>query len=213
LKQLAGKRIGYQSHEFYVPATMMSCVGVPQTGWRPVQVGFDIVQLTAHHVDAYLTFITNEPIALAMNGVKTTTFHASQYCFHFYDDVMFTTDKLIKSNPKLVSTVTSIVARGFKWAHQHPQSAALYTVHNTFPASVAGSDIFGKATTANENQVQQIRELKAFDQFSRDPRGQFSGLMTASYWQDGINILAKYNQIKSKPAVGSLFTNQFNPNK
>jgi len=204
LKQLRGKKIGYQSHEFYVPATMMSCVGIPETGWKPVIVSFDTSQLTSGNVDAYLTFVTNEPIALRLAGVKTRTFPAANYCFHFYDDVMFTTSGLIKSNPALVKKVVGIVARGFNWAHTHPIPAAKLTVSHYFGPS-------GSSAKARANLKQQELELETFHNFSRDSSGRFSGLMKQSYWQDSINTLYKYGEIKTKPSAASMFTNQFNP--
>jgi len=205
LKQLRGKKVGYQSHEFYVPATMLSCVGLRQTDWVPRQVGFDTSQLTSGAVDAYLTFVTNEPIALKLQGVSTRTFAAANYCFHFYDDVLFATNSLIAKNPSLVKTVVGIVARGFRWAHTHPTMAARYTVSHTFPA--------GKGTSAALNLKQQILELQAFGPFSVDSRGQFSGLMSTAYWQDSINTLYKYKEINSKPSAAAIYTNRFNPYK
>lgn len=204
LKDLRGKRVGYQSDEFYVPATMLAYAGLRPTDWRPVQVGFDPTELTSGHVDAYLTFITNEPIALAMQGVKTRSFRAADYGFHFYDDVMFTTDSLVKSNPALVRKVVDVAARGFAWAHTHPAAAARITVAKYFTAP--------KGNKAKLNLEQQIRELQTFKQFSRDSHGRYSGLMTASYWRDSVNILYRYKQISSKPNVSQLFTNRFNPN-
>jgi ABC-type nitrate/sulfonate/bicarbonate transport system substrate-binding protein len=203
LGQLKGKRIGYQSHEFYVPATMMSCVGVTESQWKPVEVGFDPTELTQGHVDAYLVFVTNEPIALSLEGIHVHTFDAADHCFHFYDDVMFTTRSLIKSDPSLVKKVTSIVARGFAWAHSHPADAAHITVDKYFPAA--------KGTSAQQNLTQQVLELRAFTPFSRDSHGKFSGLMNRKYWQDSINILYRYKQITSRPNVSQIFTNKFNP--
>jgi hypothetical protein len=58
---------------------------------------------------------------------------------------------------------------------------------------------------------QQILELRAFDRFSRDTKGHFSGVMTAAQWRDSINTLAKYKEITSKPNAATIFTNQFNP--
>ncbi len=207
LSQLKGKKVGFQPHELYVPETMLSCVGL-QAGrdYKTVPVSFDISQLTSGAVDAYLTFLTNEPIALALQGVKTRSFAASNYCFHFYDDVMFTTNGLIKSNPSLVRTVTGIVARGFQWAHEHPVQAAQITVHGPFPAGAAG-----KGVTATANALQQKIELQTFSRFSANPQGKFLGLMNASTWRDSINILARFNQISTKPSASSMFTNQFNP--
>lgn len=203
LKDLRGKKVGYQSHEFYVPATMLSCVGLRQTDWIPKQVGFDTSQLTSGAVDAYLTFLTNEPIALQLQGVKVRNFAAADYCFHFYDDVLFATNGLISKNPALVRKVVGIVARGFRYAHLHPMVMAQYTVSHSFPA--------GKGTSAAQNLKQQTLELEAFKQFSTDTRGQFTGLMSTSYWQDSINTLYKYKEINSKPSAATIYTNRFNP--
>ncbi|HLJ67217.1 MAG TPA: ABC transporter substrate-binding protein [Chloroflexota bacterium] len=205
LKQLKGKKIGYQPHEIYVPETMLASVGLqPQRDYKLVPVSFDISQLTSGAVDAYETFLTNEPITLDMQGVKNHSFAAADYGFHFYDDVMFTTDGMIHKNPALVKKVTQIVAKGFTWAHQHPVQAAQITVAGWFPAA--------KGTSAQANLTQQKLESQKFIPFSRDSHGVFSGRMTASYWQDSVNTLFRYGLIKSKPPVSSLFTNRFNPN-
>lgn len=203
LAQLKGKKVGYQSHELYVPETMLSCVGLKNSDWKPVQVGFDTSQLSSGAVDAYLTFVTNEPIALKLQGVQTRTFAATNYCLHFYDDVMFTSTALIKKNPSLVHKVTQIVARGFQWAHTHPVQAAQITVGKYFPAA--------KGTSAKANLTQQELELKAFAPYSKDVHGQYSGVMNALYWQDSINTLYKYGLIKTKPVASTMFTNQYNP--
>ncbi len=206
LKQLKGKKIGYQPHEIYVPEAMLASVGLQaQRDYKLVPVSFDISQLTSGSVDAYEVFLTNEPITLDMQGIKNHSFKASEYGFHFYDDVMFTTDGLAKSNPALVRKVTAIVARGFKWAHAHPAQAAKITVDKYFPA--------GKGVTAQANATQQKLESQRFVPFSKDSHGQFSGRMSASYWQDSINTLFRYKLITHKPPVSSLFTNSFNPNK
>jgi ABC-type nitrate/sulfonate/bicarbonate transport system substrate-binding protein len=206
IKQLKGKRIGYQPHELYVPETMLASVGLKSSDYKLVPVGFDIAQLTAGQVDAYLTFITNEPIALDMQGVPNHSFRAADYGFHFYDDVMFTTQNLIVHNPALVRKVTTVVAQGFKWAHSHPDLAARLTVNNFFPASTAGSGV-----SAANNLKQQTLELRKFKQFSADKKGRYTGLMATSYWQDSINTLYRYGEIKTKPAAAAIFTNAFNP--
>jgi ABC-type nitrate/sulfonate/bicarbonate transport system substrate-binding protein len=206
LKQLKGKKIGYQPHELYVPEAMLASVGLqPQRDYKLVPVSFDISQLTSGSVDAYEVFLTNEPITLDMQGVKNHSFRASDYGFHFYDDVMFTTDGLARSNPALVRKVTAIVARGFQWAHSHPVQAAQITVAKYFPA--------GKGVSAQSNLTQQKLESERFIPFSKDSHGQFSGRMTAAYWQDSLNTLLRYKLITHKPPVSSLFTNSFNPNK
>src|SRR5205085_11957953 len=81
LKQLKGKKIGYQSMELYVPQTMLSFAGLARTDWTPVPVGFNINQLTAGRVDAYLVFMTNEPIDLKLRHIPAHTFPAYKFGF------------------------------------------------------------------------------------------------------------------------------------
>lgn len=205
LADLKGKRVGFQSHELYVPTTMLSSIGLKPTDWIATQVGFDTSELTQRHVDAYLTFLTNEPIALKLQGVKTRSFAAAKFGFHFYDDVLFTTDGLISSNPSLVHKVVQAVALGFAYAHLHPEYAAKLTTSKYFPAA--------PGTSAAQNLEQQTLELKAFKRFSLDAHGKYSGTMSSSYWQDSVDTLFKYGEITTKPTPSSLYTNRFNPYK
>lgn len=205
ITDLRGKRVGYQPHELFVPETMLAYAHLKPTDWKPVPVLFDIAQLTSGQVDAFLTFQTNEPIALKLNGVATRSFKAADYGFHFYDDVLFSSTSLINGNPTLVRHVVSVAARGFKWAHSHPDQAARLTVRTHFPAS--------GGISAQKNLLQQIKELQTYTAFSRDAHGSFSGTMTAKYWQDGVDTLYRFGLIHTKPSVSSLFTNKFNPYK
>jgi len=205
LKQLKGKRVGYQGDELYVPQTMLAYAGLEPTDWTPVPVGFNINQLTAGRVDAYLVFVTNEPIDLSMRGMKATTFPAYKYGFKSYDDVMFTYTGLTQSNPSLVKKVTGIVARAFQYGHTHVQETAKYVTSTTFkPAS---------ASQAKQNLQQQTMELAAFKSYSQTGNGQYKGLMNTAHWQQLINTLYKYKLIKSKPNAGTIYTNKYNPYK
>jgi ABC-type nitrate/sulfonate/bicarbonate transport system substrate-binding protein len=200
LKQLKGKKVGYQSDELYVPQTMLSYVGLKQTDWTPVPVGFNIDQLTSGHVAAYLVFVTNEPISLAMNHQAATTFPAYKYGFKSYDDVMFTYNGLIKSNPSLVKKVTGIVARAFQYGHTHVQQTARYVTSTTY-----------KLANSKQNLEQQILELQAFKPYSQTSPGHYAGTMNTGHWQQLINTLFKYGLIKSKPNAATIYTNRFNP--
>jgi len=205
LAQLKGKKVGYQQHELYVPETMLSFAGLKDSDWIHVPVGFDISQLTSGRVDAYLVFVTNEPIALDMQGVGQRTFPAGDYGFHAYDDVLFTYNGLISSDPALVTKVVNAVAQGFLWAHLHPVQAAQLTVKYYFPAS--------KGARAAKNLEQQTREIKALGPYSKTAKFGFAGTMNASTWSDLIKTLYKYNLISKKPSAHLIFTNRFNPFK
>ncbi|HEX6509301.1 MAG TPA: ABC transporter substrate-binding protein [Chloroflexota bacterium] len=204
LKNLKGKRVGYKPHELYVPETMLANVGLSRTQWAPRQVGFDPIVLSAGQVDALSCFLINEPIALALKGIKTRTFRAADYGFHFYDNVLFTTTSLMKSNPSLVRRVVTVAARGFAWAHKHPDAAARLTVAHYFPSQTGYS--------AAQNLRQQMLESETFRQFTRSANGRYDGLMNTATWRESVATLYRYGEIKSKPAAVGMYTNRFNPN-
>lgn len=204
LKQLKGKRVGYQGDEKYVPDTMLAYAGLKPTDWTAVPVGFNIDQLTAGRVDAYLVFLTNEPIDLKMRGLAATTFPAYKYGFHSYDDVMFTYNGLIQKDPALVKTVTGIVARAYQYAHTHVNETVRYVTSTTFKSPPAKQA---------QNVRQQTLEWQGFKEFSADNSGRYTGLMKTAQWRANINTLFKYGLITTKPNPATIYTNRFNPNK
>ena len=202
IKQLKGKKVGYQSDELYVPQTMLAHAGLKQTDWTPVPVGFNISPLIAGRVDAYLVFVTNEPIDLKLRHIPFTLFPAYKYGFQTYDDVMFTYNDLIQKDPTFVKKVTGIVARAFQYGHTHIKETAKYVTSTTFTVPKA---------KAAQNLQQQTLELKAFAPYSRDSSGRYRGLMNTATWQGLIKTLYKYQLIKTKPNAAAMYTNRFNP--
>jgi ABC-type nitrate/sulfonate/bicarbonate transport system substrate-binding protein len=195
VQDFRGKRIGYQAHQLYVLESMLNAVGMTLKDVQPVVVQFDPTVLIAGKVDAYLAFITNEPIALAeaKNPIKVNIIPASQYGYDFYSDVLFTTDSLIKSNPSLVKKVVSIIDKGWQYAIAHPAETANIVVPK-----------LDKSDTVR----QQTEEMKALGSLS-SLKGVPLGGMTAARWQNGINLLLKYKQIPAAIPVSSVFTTQF----
>lgn len=129
VKDFRGKRIGYQAQQRYVLETMLNHEGMTLSDVKPVVVGFDPTLLVAGKVDAYLAFLTNEPIFLRLSKhINVNVIPASKYGYDFYNDVLFTTDGLIKSNPTLVRKVVGVIDRGWKWALAHPVDTAKIVV-------------------------------------------------------------------------------------
>lgn len=195
-KQFKGKRIGYQAHQRYVMDVMLNSVGLTEADVKPVIVGFDPTVLLAGKVDAYLAFLTNEPIELAQKyHVHPNIIPASQYGYNFYGDVLFTTDSMIKSNPALVKQVVGVMDRGWKYAMVHPAEVAKYVVPKLDP---------------HDSVSQQTAEMQALSQLATAP-GAPVGYMSASRWKAGVDLLSKYKQITTPVPADSLFTTQFLP--
>ena len=196
VKDFRGKRIGYQAHQKYVLQTMLNYEGMTLNDVKPVVVQFDPTVLLAGKVDAYLAFITNEPIDLRLRKhLKVNIIPASKYGYSFYSDVLFTTDNLIKTNPGLVRKVVSVMDRGWRYALAHPSE----TAHIVVPK-------IDKSDTLE----QQTDEMKALAPLATQP-GQGLGSMTTARWQEGVNLLLKYKQITKPVPASSVFTDAFLP--
>jgi len=196
VKDFRGKRIGYQAHELYVLKSMLNQVGMSLSDVKPVVVEFDPTVLLAGRVDAYLAYLTNEPIEMAQKyHVKVNIIRASDYGYNFYSDVLFTTNSLITTNPDLVGKVVSVMDRGWKYALAHPSQLAKWVV---------------PALDKNDTVSQQEAEMSALGQLASAP-GAPTGTMTLGRWQTGINLLVKYGQIKKTFPASDVFTDQFLP--
>jgi ABC-type nitrate/sulfonate/bicarbonate transport system substrate-binding protein len=196
-KVFKGKVIGYQAHERYVLDAMLSAVGLTEKDVKPQVVGFDPTVLLAGKVDAYLAYLTNEPIEMAQKyHVNVNIIPASKYGYNFYSDVLFTTDSTIKSNPALVRKVVAIMDKGWKYALAHPSEIAKIVVPKL---------------DSQDSVSQQLAEMVALGKLASAP-GSPTGTMTAARWKAGIDLLAKYTQIKVVVPAGSVFTTQFLPN-
>jgi ABC-type nitrate/sulfonate/bicarbonate transport system substrate-binding protein len=193
-KDFKGKVIGYQSHERYVLDAMLTAVGLTEKDVKPTIVGFDPTVLVAGKVDAYLAYLTNEPIELAQKyHVNVNIIPASQYGYDFYSDVLFTTDNTIKSNPALVKKVVSVMDRGWKYALANPDWIAKVVVPKL---------------DKQDSVSQQVAEMVALGKLANVP-GAPTGTMTAARWQSGSDLLLKYKQIKAAVPAASVFTTEF----
>ena len=204
VKDFKGKKIGYQSHELYVLQAMLAHEGMTLQDVHPIPVGFDPAVLTAGTVDAYLCFISNEPISLRQQGINVNVIPAYKYGYTFYSDVMFTTDDMIKNHPDVVRTVVQLVDKGWKYAVAHPDAVAALVVNHYFGPS--------KGAKGKLNLAQQVAELKALAPLSEGsaaPSTKYVGTFSAATWQKGIDLLLKYKIIKQSITPSSVFTNQF----
>jgi len=197
VRDFKGKRIGYQVHQLYVLQTMLNSVGLNLSDVKLVPVQFDPNVLVVGRVDAYLAFITNEPIALSqVNHIKVNIIPASTYGYTFYGDVLFTTDAVIRSNPALVRKVVAVMDRGWRYALAHPDEMA----HTVVPAY----------DNTGDTVAQQAAEMRALGPLSV-ASGEPIGSMGAARWQSGISLLLKYKQIHASIPADSVFTTQFLP--
>jgi ABC-type nitrate/sulfonate/bicarbonate transport system substrate-binding protein len=191
-----GKRIGCPADGVYVLDVLLHAVGLTPADVSPIVVGQDPAVLLAGKVDAYLGYLTDEPIEIAQRyRVKVNVIPASAYGYDFYSDVLFTTDSLIREQPALVERVVAVIDRGWKYALAHPSEVARYVVPRI---------------DSQDAVSQQLAELRALATLASAP-GAPIGSMTAARWQSGIRLLARYKKVHAVMAATSVFTTEFLP--
>jgi hypothetical protein len=143
--------------------------------------------LPAGEVDALLVLLDNEPITLALDGVKTHTFSFYQYGWNVFGDTLEVSDaslKNAKSRDLLVRTVRAVV-RGWQNALANPTQTVNWVVDN-----------YGRNLKLNKRQ--QLLELEALTNVIATPYTKAHGLLKMSPEDMEINI----KSIRSEAIMG-----------
>jgi PAS domain S-box-containing protein len=94
---------------------------------------FNVDDLINGKTDAMGSYLSNEPIQLKDKNVEYKIFHPKSYGFDFYDDILFTSSKFIKNNPKLTKDFYYATLKGWEYAYKNVIKTAelIYKKYNT----------------------------------------------------------------------------------
>jgi len=90
-------------------------------GIHIVPSSFEIQDLIDGKVDAFNSYISNEPYYLQQQGVEFTILNPRNYGVDFYSDILFTTEDEIRHHPKRVKAFRQASLEGWYYAMNHPQ--------------------------------------------------------------------------------------------
>lgn len=82
---------------------------------------FDIQDLVTGKVDAFNSYISNEPYFLQQQGVEFTVLQPRNYGVDFYSDMLFTSENELKQHPKRVKAFLDASLKGWQYTMDHPQ--------------------------------------------------------------------------------------------
>ena len=82
---------------------------------------FEIQDLIDGKVDAFNSYLTNEPYYLKQQGVEFTVLNPRNYGVDFYSDILFTTEDEIRHHPERVKAFRQASLEGWYYAMNHPQ--------------------------------------------------------------------------------------------
>lgn len=149
-KDLEGKRLGLQQAGEIVYEAFFQIAGVDSSKVEIVPVQFDPGPLVGGEVDAFASFQTNQPVALAAQGIETVTFLLADHGYNLFADAFVVTEATLADDAARDSVVRWLRAtqRGWVDAIADPAAAAKIVVEG--PGADLGLSIDTQTTTLQE---------------------------------------------------------------
>lgn len=168
-QDLIGKRLGVQSFQEDVFISFFKMIGVDYTKIKFIPASGDPSILPAGECDALSVFVTNEPITLAMQGVKTFVWTLSQYGWSVFGDTLEASEAALSNSTTrdIIVRVVRAVIRGWEGALANQAATVDMVVNN-----------YGKSLKLNHKQ--QTLELQALAKIIQTPATKAHGLLTMS---------------------------------
>ncbi len=100
-------------------ATFLS-EGVSLTQVKVMPSSYNLDDLVSGKVDAFNSYLTNEPFFLKQRHLAYNIIDPSNYGIDFYSDILFTTKAELRDNPKRVEAIRRATLKGWRYAMDHP---------------------------------------------------------------------------------------------
>jgi diguanylate cyclase (GGDEF)-like protein len=99
---------------------------------------YAIEDLASGKVDAFNSYLTNEPFYLQQQGIDYVVISPSTYGIDFYSDILFTSESELEEHPERVEGFRRATLRGWRYAMDHPDEIIeLLLKHYKVPKSRA----------------------------------------------------------------------------
>lgn len=119
-KDMIGKKIGVQAFEDAVWTAFLKINKIDAGKVTKVPVQFDPAPLVNGDVDGFVSFSTNEPVALAAQGVKTHLLFLGDFGFNLFEQVYVVGTETLKKNRAAVVGALRAEARGWRENIKNP---------------------------------------------------------------------------------------------
>jgi ABC-type nitrate/sulfonate/bicarbonate transport system substrate-binding protein len=129
-QDLVGKKLGIQQSGVPIYDAFFTSINIDPKSITYVPVQFDPAPLVAGEVDAFVSFQTNQPIQLKVQGIDTVTFLLSDFGFNLYTDAFVATADALADQARRATLVSILRAtmQGWQDAIADPESAAKLVV-------------------------------------------------------------------------------------
>lgn len=191
-RDFVGKSIAFApTHEIHLKA-MLRRLRVDMTTLRRVSYGFDLTPFYWGKVAIWGGYIMNQPVDARLAGYEVTIIFPDDYGVHAYDDILFTSEELIRRNPALVERWLRATLQGWRYAIEHPEEA---------------TDITLKVdpTLKREKQLAMLLASIPLIYTSQFP----VGWMTRKVWEEASQILVDQKVLSRPPTLETAYTTRF----
>jgi two-component system chemotaxis sensor kinase CheA len=123
---------------------------------------FNTQDLIDDKTDAMSVYLSNEPYYMIEKGLQYSILNPSDFGFDFYDNILFTSKRLLQQDPQLVEKFYKATKKGWEYAYNNPQEASKI--------------IFDKYNTQNksiEHLMFEAKELQKMSHFGLREYGKF----------------------------------------
>ena len=118
---LVGRKVmfmgGKHDTDFYA---MLLREGIRPESVEILPSSYEIDDLISGKVDAFNSYLTNEPFILRRRGIDYVVINPSHYGIDYYGDILFTTEREIDDYPDRVKAFREASLRGWRYAMDHP---------------------------------------------------------------------------------------------
>ncbi len=120
-QDLVGKRIMFRQDQGANIRAMLSAVGFSDADYTHIPQTYDIDSLINGDVDAYSAYLTDQPYELAARGLAFNLIDPANYGIDFYGDLLITSERYARLNPKRAQAFADATRRGWKYAVEHSE--------------------------------------------------------------------------------------------
>jgi ABC-type nitrate/sulfonate/bicarbonate transport system substrate-binding protein len=176
-QEMIGKKIGIQSTNNAVWQSFLKANGIKSSQVHEVPVQFDPSPLAAGQVDGWFSFITNEPIELAAQGVKTYTFLLNDFNYPLVSETYMVQKSTLSNAAARTKLKSFLVAEIMGWQQslKNPVLGAQLAVQKYGPS--LGNTV-----------AEQTQESEAQNKLILDARTMTEGILTITPEQVAQNI-------------------------
>jgi len=194
-QDLVGKRIGLQPGARTPFAYILKKNRIREEQVTIVPVSFDPTPLIIRQVDAFWSYLPNQPNILRDRGFDVVTARAWDLGYRYYGNIMIARESTLEKQRDIVVRWTAASQRGWEYNNTHPEEIARLTVRKISPE-------------LNLSLAQQVAENREQIPLTQSALTREKGLfwMDPTVWEEGIKDMVDNGELEKPVDVNQIIT-------